>query len=99
MQLEDVSYADRPSVVVAETTVSGVNHDPARPDGTTVSFSLSPSRDIDPAADYSVRASLIQGDADDRAAVQIHTDQTYPVLTRGFGNDVTIVLDRWTRPT
>jgi uncharacterized lipoprotein YbaY len=96
--LEDVSYADRAAVVVGSTTVSGVEHDPARPEGTTVPFSLDPTRDVEPTGDYAVRAVLAQSEGPDRAGLRIHTDQSYPVLTRGFSDDVTIVLDKWTRP-
>ena len=97
MQLEDVSYADRAVVVAAEMTVSGVEHDPTDPDGTIVSFSLSPIRDLDPKADYSVRAALVRAATAGDGVLQIHSDQGYPVWTRGFGDDLTIVLDQWTR--
>jgi uncharacterized lipoprotein YbaY len=97
VQLEDVSYADRAAVVVAAATISGVDHDPARPAGTIVPFSLLPTRDVEPTSDYSARAVLEQAALGDGGTLRIHTDQVYPVLTRGFADDVTMVLDKWTR--
>jgi uncharacterized lipoprotein YbaY len=97
VQLEDVSYADRAAVVVAAARISGVDHDPARPAGTVVPFSLLATRDIEPTCDYSARAVLEQCDAGDGGTLRIHTDQVYPVLTRGFADEVTMVLDKWTR--
>lgn len=96
--LEDVSYADRAAVVMAAAAISGVEHDPGRPEGTIVPFSLTPTRDVEPTSDYAVRAVLAQPGTQDWAGIRIHTDQAYPVLTRGFSDDVTIVLDKWTRP-
>jgi hypothetical protein len=98
VELENVSYADRAAVVVAAATIGGVDHDPAGVGDTVVPFSLSPHHDLAPEDDYSVRASLVQTDATGGIALQAHTEQIYPVLTRGFAADVTIVLAAWTRP-
>lgn len=98
MLLEDVSYADRAAVVVASTTIAGVEHDPSRPGGTAVPFSLVPTLDIDPTSDYSARAVLELAPHANDAALRGRSDQRYPVLTRGFADDVTISLDTWTRP-
>ena len=102
--LEDVSYADRAAVVVAETTVADVTHAPgpaasADEEGTVIDFSLEPLREIEPTADYSVRVSLdaLAGSGND--ALAMDSDRTYPVLTRGHGAEVTVVLDKWQRPS
>jgi hypothetical protein len=97
VRLEDVSYADRRATIVAEASVPGVAHDPATADrvpqgpGTVVPFSLTPSRDIESDHDYSVRAWLDRAGRSPDSA-ELHSDRTYPVLTRGFGSDVTVVL-------
>lgn len=96
--LEDVSYADRLAVVVAETTIAGVAHAP-QPDSTTVvAFGLRPIREIDLASDYSVRVALEIPRGGGQDALVVETDCSYPVLTRGHDSDVTVVLDTWSRP-
>jgi uncharacterized lipoprotein YbaY len=96
--LEDVSYADRAATVVAEATISGVSHVPARVaagdrEETVVRFSLVPSQEIDPTRDYSVRATLTVPAGVSQEGLRMDSDQSYPVLTRGFGAEVTVVLD------
>lgn len=100
--LEDVSYADRAAIVVAEATISGVSHASAPAtegdrEGTVVRFSLWPSREIDANRDYSVRASLTVPADGSREGLEMDSDQSYPVLTRGWAADVTVVLDKWKR--
>jgi len=101
--LEDVSYADRAAVVVAGATIAGVSHAP-QPVGqehrgtTVIAFGLQPTHDLDPASDYSVRVSLDVPAGAGRDALVVENDRSYPVLTRGHGSDVTVVLDTSQRP-
>ena len=97
VRLEDVSYADKPATVVAETVIRGIAHDPARPEsrsGTVLPFSLDPTTDIIADHDYAVRAWL-NPDGDEQAGVgTVWSDESYRVLTRGFGSDVTVKLGK-----
>jgi hypothetical protein len=96
VRLEDVSYADAAAPVVAETVVSGVSHDPARSAerSTVVAFRLAPAGEIDPEHDYSVRVWLDRDGDGQPSSGDIWSDQAYPVLTRGFGTEVTVVLGK-----
>jgi uncharacterized lipoprotein YbaY len=96
VRLEDVSYADARATVLAQIELPGIAHDPSAltdaETGTVVSFSLTPSRDIEPDHDYSVRASLERGGDRESGRDQWQSDRSYPVLTRGFGSDVTVTI-------
>jgi len=98
VRLEDVSYADERATVIAETAIAGIAHDPSvagrsEPE-TIVPFSLTLSSGIDPDRDYSVRAWLDR-DGDGRpGSSDLWSDQSYRVLTRGSGSDVTMALGK-----
>jgi hypothetical protein len=105
VQLEDVSVIDAPAKVVARTELDGITHRPAglgnakrdthpagTPAGTVVTFTLIPSTAIEAEHSYSVRVRLDRGRDADPGPEHIWSDQSYPVLTRGFGSDVTILL-------
>jgi hypothetical protein len=103
VQLEDVSAIDAPARVVARMDVDGITHEPARlrnaksdtdPAGTVVTFTLIPSTAIEAEHSYSVRVRLDRGRGGDPGPDHVWSDQSYPVLTRGFGSDVTIVLEK-----
>ena len=96
VRLEDVSYADAAAPLVAETVLSGVSHDPDRPDArtTVVPFRIAASGTIDPEHDYSVRVWLDRDGDGQPGGGDIWSDQAYPVLTRGFGAEVTVVLGK-----
>jgi len=96
VRLEDVSYADAGATQVAETIVSEVTHDPARSgDGQTViAFRIAVADEIDPGHDYSVRVWLDRDGDGKPGTGDLWSDQAYPVLTRGFGTEVTIALGR-----
>ncbi len=93
VRLEDVSYADAAAEVVAEAIIPGVGHAPGGT--TTVPFALHAApgaTPIDPRNDYAVRVWLDR-DGDGRAgAGDLHSDQSYRVLTGGFGRTATITL-------
>jgi uncharacterized lipoprotein YbaY len=94
--LEDISYADRASTVLASTMIDDVSHPAPSGHGaeSVIEFVVESTSPIDPKADYSVRASIDVPAADGRDACVIASDCTYPVLTRGHGAEVAIVLER-----
>ena len=106
--LEDVSYADAESVPVAETAIRNVNHEPSarsRGDNSTKSrnkwgdtvvpfelYALPGAAPIDRRHDYSLRVWVDRDGDGKRGPGDLYSDQSYPVLTRGFANTVTITL-------
>ena len=97
VQIEDVSDIDRASEIVGAVTISGVSHDPGGSRETVVPFLLTLDRDVDATRHYALRASLEGIDANDGFALHIRTDQAYPVLTRDFGSNAALTLEKWMR--
>jgi hypothetical protein len=103
VRLEDTSYADAEAVVVAETIIPNVGHAPSGSgssggsNATRLPFTLHAApgtAPIDPRNDYAVRVWM-DCDSDGKAgAGDLYSDQSYRVLTHGFGHEVTILLDR-----
>jgi uncharacterized lipoprotein YbaY len=90
VRLEDASAADAASRLVAETVIRDVTH---RAGGdTVVPFALRGRLDIDPTADYAVRAWVDHDGDGSPSSGDLYSDQRYPVLTRGFGRTVEIAL-------
>ncbi len=81
--LEDVSRADAPAVVIGQTRVEKPGNPPIR-----FEIGYDPSR-IDPRHRYTVRARIMVG-----GKPFFITDQHYPVLTSGKGNEVELLLRR-----
>jgi uncharacterized lipoprotein YbaY/heat shock protein HslJ len=79
--LEDVSKADAPAVVIGSVRIDKPGQVPIRFE---IPYDPAP---IDHSHSYSVRARIL---VDQR--LLFTTDQTYPVLTRGQGNEVQIML-------
>ena len=81
--VEDVSLADAPATELARTTIR-------QPPQVPIPFriTLDPSK-IDPGRSYSVRARIIVD-----GAQWFASDQAYPVLTRGAGRNVQVMLKR-----
>jgi copper homeostasis protein (lipoprotein) len=79
--LEDVSKADAPAVVIGSVRIDKPSQVPIR-----FEIPYDPAR-IDQSHSYSVRARILVGHQ-----LLFTTDQAYPVLTRGHGNDVQILL-------
>jgi Type III secretion system lipoprotein chaperone (YscW) len=97
VRLEDISYADKPATVVAESVIRGIAHDPANSEsrsGTVVPFSLDPTTDIVADHDYAVRSWLSPGGDEQAGAGTVWSDESYRVLTRGFGSDITVKLGK-----
>lgn len=89
--LEDVSRMDVPAEVIGSARIENPGNPPFR-------FEIPYDPDvIDQRHTYSVRARITAGDA-----LLYTTDQVYPVLTRGAGNEVELLLRgvaRSSRPT
>lgn len=92
VHLEDVSYADAAASVVAQTVIPDLCHEPSGGD-TSVSFALyATGVAVDPRNDYAVRV-WVDRDGDGREGPDdLHSDQSYRVLTGGFGDTVSITL-------
>jgi putative lipoprotein len=91
VQVEDVSRADAPSVVVADQRQPGV---PLR-SGATLPFAVEvPEEIVDERDSYSVRVHIdVTGSGEVESGDLIST-QSYPVLTRGHGNEARIHVQR-----
>ena len=91
VQIEDVSRADAPSIVIAEESLENVELSPGR----TVPFILTVPTDIlDASKHYSVRAHIdISGSGTVDRGDFVST-QSHPVLTRGFGNEAVVPVKR-----
>lgn len=85
--LQDVSRADAPATEVARTSLPNAPNPP-------ISFRIPyDAARIDPAHSYAIRASIrVDG------ALWFTTDTAYPVLTRGAGRTVDMVLKRAAEP-
>ena len=79
--LEDVSKADAPAVVVGSVRINKPGQVPIR-----FEIPYDPAR-VDQSHSYSVRARILVGQQ-----LLFTTDQPYPVLTRGHGKDVELLL-------
>lgn len=93
VRLEDISYADAPATIMAEASIPNVSHTEGRE--TAIPFSLhgAPSDPkIDKSNDYAVRAWIEIGSDENDGADNLYSEQSYRVLTRGFGKTVTITL-------
>jgi putative lipoprotein len=91
IQVEDVSRADAPSVVVAEQRLHGVSLRP----GETLPFAVEvPGDRVDPQSHYSVRIHVDVSGSGDVESGDFVSTQSYPVLTRGHGDEVRAEVQR-----
>lgn len=81
--LEDVSRADGPAVVLGAVRLEDVNRVPIR-----FEIPFDPSQ-LDERHAYAVRARIHAG-----GRLAFTTDRAYPVLTRGHGDEVELLLVR-----
>ncbi len=87
VQVEDISRADAPSIVVGEERKSGVWVKP----GDVLPFTIEiPAANVNNAHNYSVRAHISRSKSRDVEAGDLLSTQTYPVLTRGYGDTVRV---------
>lgn len=91
VQVEDVSRADAASIVVGEKRQKHVSLD----DGVVIPFTIEiPAPLIDERHSYSVRVHIdMSGSGQVRVGDMVST-QTYPVLTRGYGNQARVRVRR-----
>jgi hypothetical protein len=90
--LEDVSYADREALLIGRSIIPNVNHSSNASEDTMIPFTIyaTEKAEINPRNDYAVRV-WIDLDSDGReSSGDLFSDQRNPVLTRGFGNYITI---------
>jgi uncharacterized lipoprotein YbaY len=91
VQVEDVSMADAPANVVGEEEQRGVR----LASGVEVPFTVSvPASAIDERHSYNVRAHIDPTGAAEGAVKSgdLLSEQSYPVLTRGYGDEVRITV-------
>lgn len=95
--LEDVSYADREALLIAKDIIPDVSHDSDAGKDTILPFTIYATEkvEINSRNDYAVRV-WVDLDSDGReSSGDLYSDQRNPVLTRGFGNKITIrILSR-----
>jgi len=91
VQVEDVSRADAPSIVISEYRKRHVRLTP----GEVLPFKIKvPADRIEPNHSYSVRAHIDVSGSGEVEKGDFITTQSYPVLTRGYGNDVRLSVQR-----
>lgn len=91
VQVEDDSRADAPSVVIGEQRQSGVSLRA----GAVLPFAVEiPAGLIDEQRSYTVRVHIDVSRSGEVEVGDLVSTQTYPVLTRGHGNEVRIKVKR-----
>jgi putative lipoprotein len=91
VEVEDISRADAPSLVIGQERQTDV---PLRP-GTAIPFSIEiPEGLVDERHSYSVRVRVDVSGSGDAKVGDLVSTQTYPVLTRGHPNDVRVSVKR-----
>jgi putative lipoprotein len=91
VQVEDVSRADAPSIVIAEERRPGV---PLQA-GATVPFEIEvPAGSIDDKGMYSVRAHLDVSGSGTVEVGDLVSTQSHPVLTHGYGDEAKVGVKR-----
>lgn len=89
--VEDVSFADASSIVIAQQVLRDVDLDPSG----HIPFSLSVP-ETDPRHDYVVRAHVDMTGDGEIAVGDLVSTQSHPVLTRGQGTRVVVPVIRVT---
>jgi len=90
VRLEDVSVVDAASLLLAQIVIDGVVHRGSSE--TVVPFVIRCAIAIDAGADYAISAWVDRDGDGSPGAGDLHSDRRYPVLTRGFGRTVDIVV-------
>jgi len=91
--LENTSIADAGAVLVAEKEIKNIKH--AESSFTVIQFELykrTKKIKIDQRDFYSVRVWIDIDSDREESTGDLNTDQTYPVLTHGYGNTVEIIF-------
>lgn len=95
--LEDISFADAEALVVAEAVIPNIDHPSAGQGDTTVAFALYAEpgpAPVNPRNDYAVRVWVDRVGDGKQGSGDLYNDQSYRVLTNGFGRAVRITLTR-----
>jgi putative lipoprotein len=91
VQVEDVSRADAPSVVVGEQRLRGVR----LPPGGALQFEVEvPADRVDPHSMYSVRAHVDVSGSGEVEKGDLLSTRSYPVLTRGHGDEAQVEVQQ-----
>jgi hypothetical protein len=92
--LQDVSFSDKVAILLGKSVISNVSHDANAGKNTIVPFVIYAGENvkISPRNDYAVRVWLDLDSDGKENPKDLYSDQRYPVLTRGFGNTVTIEI-------
>jgi putative lipoprotein len=91
VQVEDVSRADAPSVVVGEKRLGRVRLEASQ----AVPFEVEvPADRVDPSASYSLRVHVDTSGSGQVEPGDLLTTQSHPVLTRGYGNQASVEVQR-----
>jgi hypothetical protein len=97
IRLEDVSYADERARLIVEKILPDIDHNPATLSGaedTVVPFTIALTPEqatkIQPENDYVVRVWVAVNNDEKRSADNLYSTEQYRILTRGFGNRVSI---------
>lgn len=89
--VEDVSRADAPSVVIGQQRQNGV----LLRSGSRLPFAIDiPANLIDEHHSYSIRVHIDATGSGDVSVGDLVSTQSYPVLTRGYGNSATVTVKR-----
>ncbi len=93
--LEDISYADAPSRIVAKAKISNIKHQFADSGKmTSIPFRIDFSDEaFNPKNYYSLRVWINVNNDGEQSTDDLYSDRVYPVLTRGTGNFVEILLN------
>lgn len=93
--LEDISRADAPSRIVAETEIGNIEHQTGDPGKTTsIPFRMNYSDEaFSPNNSYSLRVWIDVNSDGKQSSDDLYSDSIYPVLTRGNGNFAEILLN------
>jgi putative lipoprotein len=91
VQVENVSRADAPSVVIGEQRQSSIS----LPSGAALPFAVEvPAELVDERDCYSVRVHIDVSGSGEVEVGDLVTTQSYPVLTRRHGNEARIHVER-----
>jgi uncharacterized lipoprotein YbaY len=96
LKLEDTSQADAAARLIVELIIKDISHRENFEDkDTTVPFALSAPENfqINPKSDYSVRVWIDLNGNGEKSKGDLFSDQSYRVLTHGFGREVAVRLD------
>jgi hypothetical protein len=91
VRLEEIPAADTAARVVDSVALPHVVHD-AKGAETAVPFAIGGRATIDPACEYRVRVWVDRDSRGYEGSGDLYSDTAYPVLTRGAGDNVRVVL-------